>query len=275
MNKKKLIRNKTMERISEDVISRYIPYLSGDEIYDIISNDCVGMGVCDPKTGEVFGFCVVRILPRYIHIEKIFTRESYRGLGVATELLLAITDLPKEAAMSFYIIAPEGEADENWLQRQGFSKETDICSYGSIPLKSLNKLLPPEDENIKMLIDEQIPVGKLISLIKDSGYDEFLQFPGFVEDVKPEGCIALAKDENLLAALFYEEADDFIFVRWMHYVDNESVERLLSALELVLSTEYRPDKEIRFLVCNQNDAEVFCSLFQIRKFKKINLFTVR
>ncbi len=275
LNKKRIIRSKAIESISDDAISRYMPYLSGNEIYDIVSGDCVGMGIFNSKTDEVLGLSVVRILPRYIRIEKIFTVERYRKLDVATDLLLSITDTPKEANLPIYVIVPEGEADENWMQKEGFTKKASDFTYVTIPLKAMDDLCPPEEKNVKALINEKIPADRLKKFIKNAGYDEILQFPGFIEDVKTEDCIALEKDGNLVAALFFDELDDYIVVRWMHSIDDEYAEYLISALQKVLLTEYRPEVEVRFLVANQGGTELFRSLFEECKITKINLFSVR
>ena len=256
-----------MEMITQENISKYLKLLSNDEVFGLEDGRFSAFGATEDDTDTACGVLVAHILPEFIRIVKLFTLPEYRRRGIATTLLEKATDLPEELAMPFYVISA-GEQDFAFLEKNGFQATDDRYFFLSGWLEDLEDLPKPSKPILgqKILPADHIPYESLSDYVLKSSHDEILQFPEKELDMArfSDGSLVCTQNNDISAVVLMEEMDEYIQISWIHCKDSRSLYSIFSVMKKALKTEYDPEAELRFLLCNEKGEDAIDKLFRYR-----------
>ncbi|MCR5249685.1 MAG: GNAT family N-acetyltransferase [Lachnospiraceae bacterium] len=264
------------ERIVRENQSRYLKLLSNDELFANEEGRYSCFGAFDEDSREALGVLVAQILPAYIRIVKLYTLPKHRNRGVASTLLKLATDLPEELSLPFYAVVSGEEADPEFLTKRGFVKTDDRYSYLSGWLEDLEDLPRPQNlpSSARVLPADRVPYESLSDYVLSFGHDELLQFPEMKLDMNrfSDGSLVCTRDKEINAVLLMEELDEYIQISWIHCRDSRSLYQIFSVMKKALKSEYDPEAELRFLLCDNKGEEAIEKVFRYRERIPVHIY---
>ncbi len=240
-----------IETIFEGNLSRYLPYLSNQEIFAVRDGRYSGFGAYDESKDAVLGVLVVQILPAYIRIHRLQAAPEYQDCGAEKELLGIIMVQPEGAQLPIFYVSEDPE-QEAALLAWGFVRGKGEYTYFEGTVGDLRHMeMPPKKHRVAVQTLDRVSVRELGNFIFGKEYDQFLQIPELALDMErfSDGSLVCLLDGKIDAVILLEELDQSVDVSYIHAKNAKSLLYLFPVLRRALQTEYSLQAKIRFLLC--------------------------
>ncbi len=264
-----------IEIISDASLTRYLDFLTNEEVFAIRDGRFTGFGAFDPAQNRAAGALVALVLQEHILIKRFFAAPEYDEEEITQELLDAVCNLPDDLKMPLLVYGTEEELNENLLKKLGFDAEESDYSYMEGTLGHFRRFpLAPERGIYDLRPLEEVPPRIVLSLamkkrknMSDWMRDEFPDVLWF-----SEASPICFKEKQIAAALLIEEDDPCITVQMMFGDDNRAIFYCFSALRDVLAGEFAAEERVRFLLYKQEGKEAISELITDAEEKKIRIY---
>lgn len=266
-----------VEIITDEIMTRYMDFLTNSEIFGIESGRYTCFGAYEEtETGkECTGILSAEILPSYIHIERICVHPNYKWEDAVSTLMSVVSDLPDELKLPIITYGTAEELDADLLHAVGFRENQSVYSYLEGTLNDYQELpSPPKKGEYQVYPMDQISINRLSNIALQMRKDDYLQMPESNIDTNrfSAGSPVCMRDDVIEAAVLYEEKDQIITVPFIFGKNPKATLYCFSVFRNILMEEYAPGARIRFLIIEGAGKEAIMKIIQHTVEKQIHIY---